>query len=347
MLIKGFAVYPGLDNAAEENLELIEKAAALGYRKIFVSLHIPETDKVRLNKEIREILQRAAKYHMEVVADIGPETKDLQGITSLRLDDGFSPEQVGKLLAADGKRKIVLNGSTITESFLQELKKAQIDFRRLTALHNFYPRANTGLEEKFFLQQNALLARYDIKVGAFIPSQSGPRGPLYEGLPTLETTRTQTASLGARFLAALGVEEIYFGDSLPAEEELADVAVVQDGIIVLTLATCTRSEKIREFLQGTFTTRPEEARDLIRTIESRGRFKGHTIEPAVMGMRPAGTVTIDNKYFGRYQGELSIAKHLLPPEYRTTVVGHIPAAEIFLLHYLKPGTKFKFRTFTF
>jgi hypothetical protein len=32
MLIKGFAVYPGLDNAAEENLELIEKAAALGYR---------------------------------------------------------------------------------------------------------------------------------------------------------------------------------------------------------------------------------------------------------------------------------------------------------------------------
>jgi hypothetical protein len=90
---------------------------------------------------------------MEVVADIGPETKDLQGITSLRLDDGFSPEQVKQLLAANGKRKIVLNGSTSDGDLFAGVKSStDIDFRRLTALHNFYPRANTGLDVKFFLQ---------------------------------------------------------------------------------------------------------------------------------------------------------------------------------------------------
>ena len=340
MITKGIAVYPGLGPSAEDNLKLIEKAAALGCRKLFVSLHIPEADKDRLNKEIQAVLQLATKSHMEVVADIGPETKDLQGITSLRLDDGFSPDAVGTMLAEDGKRKIVLNASTITENFLWDLAKADVDFRRVTALHNFYPHVGTGLSEEFFLSQNALLAKYGVATGAFLASSQGPRGPLFEGLPTLENTRTMSPHLAARYLAALGVQEIIFGDNCPSEPELQAVAGVQDDAIVLTLTGVTTDPALRQFLTGTFITRPEEADGLIRTIESRGRLKGRTIEPTVMQMRPAGTVTIDNKYFGRYQGELSITTRLLPPEFRTTVVGYIPAEELFLVKHLKPGKKF-------
>ncbi|MCI2109480.1 MAG: MupG family TIM beta-alpha barrel fold protein [Acidaminococcaceae bacterium] len=347
MLTKGFAVYPGLDNTAAENKNLIEKAAALGYRTMFVSLHIPETDSKRLEKEMWDLLQLAAQYRIEVIADIGPETRNLLGITYLRLDDGFTPAQVKQLLAVKGKRKIVLNASTVTETFLQSLQQEDIDFRRITALHNFYPRVNTGLDVNFFLRQNALFAKYGIRVGAFIPSQAGRRGPLYEGLPSIEETRIMSASLSARLLAMLGVKEIIFGDSMPSDAELTEVAAVMDDIMIFTLEGVIPQEALEKFLQGTFTTRPEGAKDLIRTVESRKLLKGQTIEPGVMGMRPAGTVTVDNKYFGRYQGELSIVQHLLPPEFRTTVVGHIPAEEVFLLQYLKPGTKFKFRTFGF
>ncbi len=346
-MAKGIALYPGLDNSAEENIKLIENAAALGYRKLFVSLHIPETNKEQLEKEMAGLLRQAVKYRMEVVADIGPDTQDMQGITSLRLDDGFSPEQVGKLLSSNGKRKIVLNASTVTEEFLQELQKSGVDFRRITALHNFYPRENTGLSTGFFEGQNFLLSKYGIKAGAFIASQAGPRGPLYAGLPTLERTREMVSGLAARYLAVLGAEDIYFGDGRPSDQELREVAAVQDGRVVLTLLGVTRQTRLREFLQNTFMVRPEGAADLIRTRESRVLLKGQTIEPSVMQMRPAGTVTIDNKYFGRYQGELSIVRRLLPPEFRTTVVGHIPREELFLLQFLKPGSKFKFRTFAF
>ena len=347
MIIKGISVYPGLDNTLEENLNLIEKAGTLGYRKLFVSLHIPETNKEILEKEIQKIIQLATKCKMEVIADISAETKKLPGITSFRLDEGFSPKEVGILLAEDGKRKIVLNASTVTDKFLQELGKAKVDFRRITALHNFYPHRETGLDEAFFLQQNTLLAQYGILTGAFIVSQQGPRGPLYEGLPSLEKTRKMAPDLAARYLAVLGVAEIIIGDSMPAEEELKDVAAVQDGIVVLGLTDITGNPVLRDFLKGTFTIRPEKGKELLRTVESRGVLKGQIIKPTVMQMRPAGTVTIDNNLFGRYQGELTITKEHLPPEFRTTVVGHLPEEEVFLLKHLQPGTKFHFKSRTF
>ena len=40
----GISIYPGLDNTLEENLALIERAASLGLRRLFTSLHIPETE---------------------------------------------------------------------------------------------------------------------------------------------------------------------------------------------------------------------------------------------------------------------------------------------------------------
>ena len=43
-MINGISLYPGLDNSAEENLQLLEKAAELGIKCVFTSLHIPETD---------------------------------------------------------------------------------------------------------------------------------------------------------------------------------------------------------------------------------------------------------------------------------------------------------------
>ena len=40
----GISLYPGLDNTPDENLALLEKAAQAGIRRVFTSLHIPETE---------------------------------------------------------------------------------------------------------------------------------------------------------------------------------------------------------------------------------------------------------------------------------------------------------------
>ena len=41
--ILGISLYPGLDNTPGENRRLLHEAAALGFRRVFTSLQIPET----------------------------------------------------------------------------------------------------------------------------------------------------------------------------------------------------------------------------------------------------------------------------------------------------------------
>ena len=40
----GISLYPGLDADREKSLLLLQKAAALGYSRVFSSLHIPESN---------------------------------------------------------------------------------------------------------------------------------------------------------------------------------------------------------------------------------------------------------------------------------------------------------------
>lgn len=41
---KRISLYVGLNNTAEENLQLLHKAASMGITRIFTSLHIPQTN---------------------------------------------------------------------------------------------------------------------------------------------------------------------------------------------------------------------------------------------------------------------------------------------------------------
>ena len=106
----GISLYPGLDNTPAENLALLEEAAHDGIRRIFTSLHIPETDVSALKQEIGTLLQAARRHGMEVISDVSPATCQLLdlpdfnptsfrmlGITTLRLDYGFSAEEIARL----------------------------------------------------------------------------------------------------------------------------------------------------------------------------------------------------------------------------------------------------------
>ena len=76
----GIAIYPGLDNTLEENLALIDTAAAAGITRVFTSMHIPESDTRALKKDIGTLLSAARAHHMEVISDVSPQTLAVLGL---------------------------------------------------------------------------------------------------------------------------------------------------------------------------------------------------------------------------------------------------------------------------
>ena len=350
----GISLYPGLDNTLTENLQLLEQAARCGIRRVFTSLHIPETDVAVLKKELATLLEAARKHGMEIISDVSPRTLSMLdmpkfdmstfqqlGITTLRLDYGYEAAQIAEFSHNELGIRLQLNASTITEKILSELQAAGVDFSHLDALHNFYPRRGTGLSEAALCRKNALLKQYGIKVGAFVPSQGKQRG-LFEGLPTLEAHRLWHTDRAARHLAALGVDSVFLSDSLPLPEELATVGKLHEDEVVVEAQLLTGDKIQQELLQHTFTAREDEARDAIRAQESRGLLRG-TVEPERNKERRRGAITIDNKDYLRYMGELEIVKKSQPADKRVNVVGRVSECELFMLKYITPGRKFSFQ----
>lgn len=353
----GISVYPGLGQKTAALTALIEKAASLGMTRLFTSLHIPETDLASFRQQLDAILAAARRYHLDVIADVSPATCQLLGlggtdveklhalgITTFRFDEGLDARH---LALYSQIVRVQVNASTIQEKELQELKKNGAALTQIDALHNFYPRPHTGLDEDYFTAQTKLLQDYGLSVGAFIPSQSGKRAPLYEGLPTLEQHRTQDVSLAARHLGALGLQSVLIGDDNPSFAELQALARAgreETGVVVLKARLLSREPHIQDLLSYTFTARPDPSRDVIRANGSRSHLDGRVIEPDNEPFRnlQRGDITLDNADFLRYMGEVQIVKRDLPPEERTNIVAKILPNEEFLLRYITPGRKFRF-----
>lgn len=348
----GISVYFGLDNTLKENVELIQTAAQSGCKKIFTSLHIPEANYMQLKQEFTVVRETAIKAGMELIADVSPialrflqlETLDFaqlsqMGIKTVRVDYGYDSEKIAEYTHNTAGIRIQLNASTITEDFLTELRTKGADFRAIDALHNFYPRVGTGLSETFFVKKTQLLKRHHLRVGAFVPSKYRPRSPLRDGLPTLEMHRECSFDFAVRHLQALGMDMIFVGDSLPARGELAELNALQEAVVCIKAQRLAKEDYVDRLLKNPFTTRLDEARDAIRTQESR-MLCLDSIVPAHTVERPYGAVTLDNVLYGRYMGELQIVKNPQPADRRVNVIAQIQPEEQSLLTYLTPGKRF-------
>ncbi|WP_027407266.1 DUF871 domain-containing protein [Anaerovibrio sp. RM50] len=354
----GISVYLGLDNHFDENIELIKKASKAGIKRIFTSLHIPEADTEVLRAELKEILDLAKECNMSVISDVSPRAMKVLGmagfslthfaelgIGTLRLDDGFTVDEIISMSKNDLGINIQLNASTITKNLLETLKENGTNMTKLEAMHNFFPRENTGLSEEFVYTKTQLLHQYGIKVSAFIPSLNRPRSPIFAGLPTLELHRKTSFSFSLRHLLAMGIDSVFVGDSLPADKEIELLGTYSNtDAVLLRPEPWTTDADIINLLKKPFTTRPDEARDVIRTQESRKFVKeaGIIIKGDNCGPRNAGYVTIDNENYGRYQGELQILKDFLPADHRVNIVASLSNDEKLLIKYLTPGKSFRF-----
>lgn len=82
--------------------------------------------------------------------------------------------------------------------------------------------------------------------------------------------------------------------------------------------------------------------NLIRSSQSRVKYKGHTFDvfnaPTSIHR---GDVIIDSSLYGHYAGEMQIARTDMINTGKTNVVGHIPDEEHFLIDTLRPWQKFR------
>ena len=106
----------------------------------------------------------------------------------------------------------------------------------------------------------------------------------------------------------------------------------------------TKDPVQQQLLRHTFTARADEARDAVRAQESRSILKqfGADISPDHTDPRPAGAITIDNRNYRRYMGELQIIRNAQPADPRVNVPAVISQSDQKLIPYITPGRKFSF-----
>lgn len=321
------------DPKAEKRIEF---AGKLGVKRGFTSLHIPEESGDLANRA-KQLLQTAQEFGVEVYADVSARTpghlglkslKELKtlGVIGLRLDDFFEKDMILDL-AQDFK--LALNASIMFADEVQELLAGGLNAKQLIAWHNFYPRRETGLSQEFFCAQNTLFKQFGIPVSAYIPGDGEKRGPMHEGLPTLEDHRETGPFLAALELFRLGVEDVYIGDPEASEELIRRLLAFDHGFAI----------RIEGALKGDYRLRPDFSRDVLRLMDTRS---SEPVIPSKMEERPIGTITMDNDHYGRYRGEIQITLRDLPADDRVNVIGKVAAADLPLLSNLKPGQIVKF-----
>ena len=351
----GISIYFGLDNTMEENIKLLKDAHELGFTRIFTSLHIPEANYSILKTEVREFFKLAKNYNMDIISDISPNTfkfldlnnMDLKGlgdmgVKTIRIDFGYIEEEISKMTQNTYGIKIQLNASTITEEFFENLDRYSPNYKNVDALHNFYPRVGTGISEECMIEKNSILSKRGIKACAFVGSNNRKRGPLHDGLPTLEDHRGIEVREAANHLFALGNKSIFIGDSLPSKKELEDLSGLSPNAVELCIELKEYDNITLRLLTETYTQRTDEARDAIRASESRLLLKGDKIKPLNTVDKNYGDITIDNENYMRYMGELQILKGSQKWDYRTNVVASVLQKHFYLLKYIKGGKKFYF-----
>ncbi|HDR7352461.1 Uncharacterized protein BCZB5J_00810 [Bacillus cereus] len=346
----GVSIYLSKERVKKQE-EWLKVAKENGFSSIFTSLHIPEDDPGTYKELIQILGKQALKYDMELMVDVSPKSlhhlgmtyenvEELVdwGITGLRMDYGITPKEIARV---SHKMKVALNASTITDSFWKELIIENIKVANVEAWHNFYPRPETALAKSFLQKQNEYLHECGIKTMAFIPGDGEKRGPLYEGLPTLEKHRNmRPLQAYLELVQDCAVDKVLIGDISGSLESIQEIASASRGIIPLRYEPSINENEVLKVVEKVHTNRFDPARDAIRSVESREGNKV-VLQPMNTISRKKGSITIDNELYGRYAGEMQVVVNDLPVDEKVNVVGMVVEEDVPLLPYIGAGKNFQ------
>ncbi|MFB1050340.1 MupG family TIM beta-alpha barrel fold protein [Paraliobacillus sp. JSM ZJ581] len=339
----GFSVYV---STFEKQIPMLKEVKGTN-SYVFTSFHIEEEVDTNYVSKAREMCLWLHQHDFQIIADVSPKTLRIFGVADvlslmkelyvsvLRLDYGFSKQELKQFAQTT---PIALNASTIdiTDPYLVEANE-------LYAMHNFYPRPETGLDLDLFQSINQIVSqKQSVNLIAFIPGDAALRGPIYEGLPTLEKHRNCPPYVAYLDLIKNSVvNQVFIGDVLLSNEQLQMIEAYRSGEIITIPVTF--EEENSHLYNQVFTIRIDSPKSLMRLQESREyASQGEIIEPHQCFDRFRGTITIDNKRYKRYSGEIQIMRENHIRDERVNVIGQIADAYIPIVDCIKNGDKIRF-----
>lgn len=336
----GISLYTSADKAL--TVHTMDKAKEKGMHIAFSSLQIPEEQHLDVLDRFYSLQQYAVSSDIRIFTDISRQTVytlhlqsvlDLKqyGVEYIRLDDGFTSEQMKELSKVF---HIVVNASA-SEDILKELLE-QCDSTRICACHNYYPEPYTGLSLEYVQERNTFFHQYGIQTMGFIPGNHHLRGPLYEGLSTVESHRWNKDDIVKNVLELcnVGTDIVLIGD-IDVQDADWDVSGDLQQDILKVPVHCTQS--LGPYMSIVHHDRKDYSEWMFRSVESR-QLQIKDIVPFHTVERVRGSICINNQTFGRYAGELSIAKKDMPADERVNVVGYISLEYMQLIDLIDSAT---------
>ena len=344
----GISLY--LSSGYEHNARVVDKARRAGVRQAFTSLHIPEEQGIDHQREAARLVRLCREADIELMADVSPRTLDLLGcsgiddvarlgFTYLRLDFGFDAPHVAEL---SRRFHVVFNASTISDDDIAAWRAAGVDLARVAACHNYYPKRWSGISLRRVTSVNDRLKALGIEVMGFVPGDANLRGPLYEGLPTVEGHRGDTGIGLVRDMLELfdaRCDVVLVGDSDVSDIVWRRMGELNRGYVTLH----AELDEAFSYLYGRLQhDRPDSSEFLIRSPESRG---WDAPVPTAAGRAHAlscetGAVVVSNGAYGRYAGEVEVVRQPLELDGRDTLAGRVCAEDRPLLPLITHGRGF-------
>lgn len=339
----GFSVYV---SSFEKQVPMLEQMKNQN-RFIFTSLHIAEEVDATYVDKVIKMCHWLADKGFQIIADVSPKTlavfeqddlftlaKDLH-LSVLRVDYGFDNQQITKLAE---QISIAYNASTLDDEI-----PSFLDGSQAYAMHNFYPRPETGLDWGLFTSINQTIqSQASVQVIAFIPGDEERRGPIQQGLPTVEAHRNVPPYVAyLDMMKNSTVDQVFIGDIKISATQLQLIeAYGIDGVIAVPVSFV---DEYQYLYDQEFTIRVDSPHGLMRLQESRAYAnQGAIIEPQACLARLKGHVTIDNKNYQRYSGEIQILRESYPQDKRVNVIGQLNEGYLTLLNCIKNGDKIRF-----
>lgn len=325
----GISIY--LSTNIEMNSEYLLKAKEVNSSFVFTTINMPEEND-ELKKDISKVVELCKKNKMKLIVDINANSKkyikDYENVY-YRIDDGLSNDEI---IALAKNNYVVLNSTTLDEKDLKYFKLKGVDFSKLYSLHNYYPKVYTGVSLKFLKKRNEIYKKYGLKTMAFIPGDL-KRGPIFEGLPTVEEHRYMDILQASLELIANDTDVILLGDLNIKEENWERLKYLLKGIVPLRINKNILKNRI-------FENRKDYSNYVVRNIKR--DIVLDTIVEIDKNIEKGDILVTDEKGL-RYKGDLEIAlKNLNKLNDGRRIVASVIDKDKGLLDYLSIINKFIF-----
>jgi hypothetical protein len=357
----GVCVFVGTDLALGPQIEFLREALHRGAGLVMTSLHLPEMEMDRAVVECAAVAAETRGAGAFFFADIseltlrraGATPSDLRpladlGLDGVRPDYGFEPDQLVAMGRADRVR-LVLNATDTRDETLLILKGKGVALDGGWAVHNYFPRPETGISMAR-LAAAGRLRRLGLGVAGFVASASTRRGPIHEGLPTVEDLRDAPCADAAGVLfASHAVDAVLLGDPSLDSSELAALAdAAANAVVRIRARVAAASENPTQVAQAERQVMEHRhtvwglSDALVRTGNPALGPAAGAIAPRPGAPRPAYSVTVDNDRYLRFSGTLHIVRRDLPADERVNVVGAVDPRDRRLVDLLEPGDRLQF-----